>query len=940
MAAKRANRKLKVYRAKRDFSRTAEPAGKRRVKAAPELRFVIQKHAARRLHFDLRLELGGVFKSWAVTKMPSLNPQDKRLAVEVEDHPLDYGDFEGTIPQGQYGGGTVQLWDRGYWRAEGDKPPEQQLRAGQLKFVLAGERLEGGWVLVRMKHDRYGNKRRNWLLIKHRDAYAGAESATEKLQADRSVASGRSSAQIAAGKGPGPRPFMLAARTAARADAVWNSNRTGDAAPPTKDSTPRASSPARARKPARRRNSRSSGGSSGAALPDFIKPQLCRLVDHPPAGEGWGHEIKLDGYRMQLRVADGSAVLKTRKGLDWTGKFTAIASAAKRLPDCIIDGEIVAIDAQGMTDFAGLQAALSEGNTDKLVFFAFDLLFSGGEDLRSLPLRARKERLQALLDEAELTASAPIRFVRHFETAGDAVLQSACRMALEGIISKRLDAPYVSGRHETWTKAKCRGGQEVVLGGWTVEDGRLRSLLAGVHRDGQLAYVGRIGTGFSHKKVALLMPKLKAAASSTRPFSGPGAPRSERNIRWLQPRLVAEIEFAGWTGDGNVRQAAFKGLREDKSPAEVGVERAVAAEQVQARAPREAAAAKTAQHRARKTSSRSSATSGASPSADRVVVRGVVISKPDKALWPDGGDGAPVTKLDLAQYFDAVGSWMMEHIRGRPCSVVRVPDGIDGERFFQRHAMPGTSSLIGQVSVSGDRKPYLQVDRIEGLIALAQTAAVELHPWNCEPGHPQIPGRLVFDLDPGPDVPFEAVVRAAHEVRERLEALDLVAFCKTTGGKGLHVVTPLLQRRKGAFDWAAAKAFAQAVASGMAGDSPDRYVVNMAKKLRGGKIFLDYLRNDRTATAVAPLSPRARVGATVSMPVSWGQVRVGLDPMRYTVRTVPGLLAGSKVWGEYGEAERPLQPAIERVLGKRRAAARMRAKTGRSAREHVHEHAT
>jgi bifunctional non-homologous end joining protein LigD len=641
-------------------------------------------------------------------------------------------------------------------------------------------------------------------------------------------------------------------------------------------------------------------------MPDFIEPQLCRLVDRPPPGEGWGHEVKFDGYRMQLRVADGEGVLKSRKALDWTHKFGAIAETASALPDCIIDGEVVAIDRRGMSDFSGLQAALSAGETDELIFFVFDLLFLEGEDFRPFTVRERKERLESLLEETGFGKQDRIRFVPHFETAGDAVLQSACRMELEGIISKRLDKPYEPGRGNDWTKSKCRAGQEVVLGGWTIEDGRLRSLLAGVYRDGEFTYVGRIGTGFSADKAALLMPKLKGAASKESHFTGKNAPRTERNIRWLKPELIAEIEFAGWTGDGNVRQAAYKGLRQDKKPTEVGVERAAPAEKVAANASRSGA----------KRSAARKPGKGATSSAGPAIVMGVAVSKPDKALWPDGGDGKPLTKLDLAHYFEAVGPWMIEHLKGRPCSMVRLPDGIGGEQFFQRHAMPGTSNLLEQVTVSGDRKPYLQVDRVEGLIALAQTAAIELHPWNCQPFEPEMPGRLVFDLDPAPEVDFNAVIKAAHEVRERLEALGLVTFCKTTGGKGLHVVTPLLVSKKDRFDWPTAKAFAQAVVARMAEDSPDRYLVNMSKKLRTGKIFLDYLRNDRTATAVAPLSPRARPGATVSMLIVWQQVKAGLDPKRYTLRTVPALLAKSKAWEDYCDAERPLRPAIEKVLGK------------------------
>ena len=874
-----ATRKLSTYRAKRDFTQTAEPSGSGKVASSRRLRFVIQKHAARRLHYDLRLELGGVFKSWAVAKGPSLDPGDKRLAVEVEDHPLDYGDFEGTIPQGQYGGGSVQLWDRGYWRPEGNHSSEEQLQKGELKFELDGERLHGSFVLVRMRGDRYGGKRTNWLLIKHRDEFAREGDRDKLLAEDRSVASGRKMAQIAAGKGRGPKPFMLARRAPAKANAVWNSS--GN------DGEPEALIKGKKTR--------------HFEMPDFIKPQLCRLVDRPPEGEGWGHEVKLDGYRLQLRIADGEAVLKTRKALDWTAKFFTIAKAAATLPDAIIDGEVVALDTHGASSFPVLQEALSEGDESVLILYVFDLLFAGDEDLRRLPLSQRKERLKVLLEALPGRGNGPIRYVEHFETAGDTVLQSACRMSLEGIISKRLDAPYVSGRTDEWTKSKCRGGQEVVIAGWTDTDGAFRSLIVGVQRNGKLAHVGRVGTGFSREKVAKLLPKLKAVASKTSPFSGTGAPRSAANIHWVRPKLVAEIEFAGWTGDGNVRQAAFKGLREDKSPDEITVEQAEPAEAIEAEHAVPSARTKSAARPKR------AAKSG---DGDAPIVMGVVIAKPEKVLWPDSGDRKPATKLDLARYYESVGEWMLPHLKGRPCSIVRAPDGIEGEKFFQRHAMQGTSNLLTLVRVSGDRKPYLQIDRVEGLIVVAQTAALELHPWNCQPGKTDIPGRLVFDIDPAPDVDFAAVVEAAKELRARLEKLGLLTFCKTTGGKGLHVVTPLKPAK---LDWKVAKTFAQTVCAQMESDSPDRYVVNMAKSARGGKIFLDYLRNDRTATAVAPLSTRARPGATVSMPIPWPQVRAGLDPKRFNIRTVPALIAKSKAWADYCKSERPLQDAIRKL---------------------------
>ena len=885
-----ATKKLAPYRAKRDFKKTEEPSGKGRIRAAEYPRFVIQKHDATRLHYDLRLEHAGVFKSWAVTRGPSLDPRDKRLAVEVEDHPLAYGDFEGTIPKGQYGGGTVMLWDRGFWMPEGSEGVDAALRKGDLKFTLAGDKLKGSWVLVRMKHDRKGGKRNNWLLIKHRDGLE-REDAPAPSDADRSVASGRTMDEIAAGKGPGPRPFMAAGDKAADPRAIWNSNREDGKADDVQPAIAKTHAPAATRKSPK----------GGRARPmRFIPLQFCKSVDRPPKGEGWVHEIKLDGYRMQLQVRGGEAVLLTRTGLDWTDRFAGIERAAEALPDVVLDGEVVALDQHGVSDFSALQAALSDGQSNDLIYCAFDLLFEGGEDMRPLPLEARKDRLKALLAQKGIDTDT-LRYVDHLASPGDAVLQSACRMNLEGIISKRLTAPYRPGRTDSWTKAKCRAGHEVVIGGWSGGSEKVRSLLAGVYRGRHLVHVGRVGTGFNAHNTKNLLDKLNSLATAKSPFAGESAPPKQADVTWVEPKLVAEIEFAGWTDGGQVRQAAFKGLREDKPAKKVRAERPVAPAAAELAAPAPKQPAKISAMAARAHTSRSGTS----------VVTGVDISKPDKELWPAAGKQSAVTKLDLARYLERVGPWMIEHIKGRPCSIIRAPDGIDGEKFFQRHAMAGISKLVELTTVDGDRKPYLQIDRVEGLIAMAQIAAVEFHPWNCEPHHTSVPGRLVFDLDPGPDVAFSAVIAAAKELRQRLEKLGLVPFCKTTGGKGLHVVTPL---KAGKLGWKEAKAFAETVCTTMANDSPDRYLVNMAKKLRAGRIYLDYLRNDRLSTAVAPLSPRARPGAPVSMPVTWAQVRDGLDPSRFTIESVPALLARSTAWKNYCDAERALEPAIRKLI--------------------------
>jgi bifunctional non-homologous end joining protein LigD len=736
------------------------------------------------------------------------------------------------------------------------------------------------------------SKRTNWLLIKHRDQYAHEGDDDAVLQDnDTSVASGRTLKEIAIGAGKAPTPFMTAKKRTA--GAVWQSNKKGGGKT--------AVAPEAKVKPKKIRS-----------IPTFIGPQLAKLVEQPTSEPGWVHEVKFDGYRLQLRVVDGKATLKTRKGLDWTDKFQAIADVAAQLPDCMIDGEACALDKDGVPNFSALQVALSEGRSRDMVFFVFDAMFADGEDLRELPLIERKERLQALLSGLK-DKKGQIRYVEHLETAGDTVLASACKMGLEGIISKRADAPYESTRANTWLKAKCRAGQEVVIGGWTQEGTKLRSLVVGVHRGKKLVPVGRVGTGFSESVMRRVLPQLKKVESKTSPFAADISPKKESNMHWARPELVAEIEFAGWTGDGNVRQAAFKGLRTDKSADEIVAE--LPANPTGAElAPVVPTGARRAKRRdlSMKPKKRDpSASLGMTGKSGPAEVMGVTISHPDKPLWPD--EDPPITKIELARYYEEIGEWMMPHIQGRPCSLVRTPDGIKGQTFFQRHLMPGSSDLITGTKVSGEKKPYVQLDTVEALAAVAQIGATELHPWNCQSGNPELPGRLVFDLDPAPDVDFDEVIKGAFSVRKRLEKLGLKTFCKTTGGKGLHVVTPLTSDKKSP-DWDAAKMFAKEVCRRLVVAEPERFLLNMAKKERKGRIFLDYLRNDRTSTAVAVLSPRARPGATVSMPLDWSQVKAGLDPKRFNLRTAPALLKKSKPWRAYEKSAVSLREAIQALI--------------------------
>ncbi|HAC00703.1 DNA ligase D [Brevundimonas naejangsanensis] len=837
---------LKTYQAKRRFEQTPEPKGARRTGNKDARRFVIQRHAATRLHYDFRIEADGVLKSWAVTKAPSRDPAIKRLAVEVEDHPLDYGGFEGTIPAGNYGAGTVQLWDVGTW-----EPQEPDLEAawarGQIKMILHGERLKGKWALIRLKSDRgKPSKRNNWLLLKEKDEHAVAGEGDALAQIDASVTSGRSLAQIAEG------------------DAEWTSSK------PTRRKAPPKPAPSKAASKAKQPHA-------------FVPIQLCKAVDHPPSAAGWAHEIKFDGYRLQIGIGGGQAVLRTRKGLDWSDRFPELATDAAGWPDAVIDGELCALDNDHMPDFSALQAAISEGETDRLVYFAFDLLFEGAEDLRKLPLSHRKARLQAYIDRIGAKDAARLRYVEHFASTGQAVLESACRMHLEGVISKKLDAPYHAGRSSSWVKSKCRGRDEVVIGGWSSEGGsRFRSLLVGVREKGGLKYLGRVGTGFGEAATRLLIPALKAEAADKSPFVGPGAPKGGKDIHWVKPRLVAEIEHGGYTESGALRQAAFKGLRDDKTAEDV------------TDAPQAPAASQTPRK------------------SGKVTVAGVAISSPDKVLWPGADGRPPITKADLARYYEAAAERMLPHVADRPTSIIRAPDGIEGQTFFQRHAMAGSNPRLKLIDVKA-RTPYVAVVDAGGLAAVAQSGGLELHPWGCKPGDPETPDQITFDLDPDVGLDFDDVIAAAHVVRARLEALGLNPSVKTTGGKGLHLVVPIRADGRSKVSWDQNKAFAKAVSEAVKAEAPDRFTTTLAKKARGGKIFIDYLRNGRMATAVAPWSPRARPGAGIAFPLSWDQVKPGLNPADYNLWVWPELLERPDAWADFRDGAVSLRPALRKM---------------------------
>ena len=861
---------LRTYQARRDFAATPEPSGRKGKARKTALTYLIQRHAATRLHYDFRIELDGVLKSWAVTRAPSRDTAVKRLAVEVEDHPLDYGSFEGTIPSGNYGAGTVQMWDRGTW-----EPQEDDLAAafskGQIKMVLHGERLKGKWALIRLRSDRgKPSKRNNWLLIKERDEFAVEGEGDANMEIDASITTGRSLAEIAAGR------------------KQWTSSRPVGRKGPAKP------------QPAARE--------AHLSKPRAFTPiQLCKVADHPPGGPGWAHEIKFDGYRVQIASGGGQARLYTRRGHDWSDKFPEIVRDAAAWPDGVVDGELCALAEDHRPDFSALQAAIADGKTAGLILFAFDLLSEGTEDLRDRPLSHRKARLQAHIDRMPKSAKGRARYVDHFATTGAAVLESACRMDLEGVISKKLDAPYRAGRSSTWLKSKCRGRDEVVIGGWSSENGtRFRSLLVGVRAGDGLRYLGRVGTGYSAPLLKTLLPALKSAAADTSPFAGKGAPRGGRDIHWLRPVLVAELEHGGTTESGSLRQAAFKGLREDKPASEVTERPRAPAEPVKPSG--QAAKAAPQLHIPGEPAP------AARPAArGKVVVAGVTLSSPDKILWP-AADGKPaLTKTDLARFYEAAADRLLPHVADRPVSIIRAPEGIAGETFFQRHAMPGSSPRLKLIDVK-ERKPYVGVIDVGGLVAIGQAGGLELHPWGCKPGDPETPEQVTFDLDPDEGLAFANVIAAARTVKKELESLGLAAFVKTTGGKGLHVVVPIKTDAKSRIEWDQCKAFARAVSERVRAADPDHFTTTLAKKARGGKIFLDYLRNGRMATAVAPWSPRARPGAGIALPLSWGQVKTGLDPRAYTLHDAAALLKKPDPWKDFRASAVNLRPVLKTVL--------------------------
>jgi bifunctional non-homologous end joining protein LigD len=851
------DQQLARYRSMRDFSLTSEPGGgSQKGKRSPsrakfgektELPFVIQKHAASHLHYDFRLGWNGVLKSWACAKGPSYYPGDRRLAVQVEDHPMEYGGFEGIIPQGQYGGGTVMLWDQGTWEPQsGHTDVDSGLREGSLKFTLHGKKMKGNWSLIRMSGKAANEKKPNWLLIKEHDRFErGEKDKAITEDSPNSVVTKRSMDQI--GKSE---------------DHIWNSRETRNGNflhRKTRNQSKDHSSPPISEYPEE-------------FLPRFIPPQLASQTTRPPSGSGWLNELKLDGYRIQARLDHGKVELLTRTGLDWTHRMKVIAAELSKLhaKSALLDGEIVVLREDGNTSFADLQAAFQEGVKKPLTYFLFDLLHLNGHNLRDLPLSERKALLAGLFDKA----APDLRLSEHLQSDAVMVFAKACELHAEGIVAKRADAPYTSGRSSSWLKLKCIHEQEFVIGGFTMPaKGHtgihgVGSLLLGYYdASRKLIYAGRTGTGFTQKTHALIRTQLERLRQSDDPFSNP-ASESRRGAVWVKPVLVAQVRFATWTADNLVRQASFQGLREDKPANEVRKDDSFLKPRI-----------------ARQNSSRRQTShSVPSPRAAKAVptkIRPAVPHPPFRLTHPDKIIDAEskLTKQQLADYYWAIASRMLPQISGRPISLVRCPEGSTKPCFFQKHTSPTLPPGIETVDVpdkkTGKLEPYITLSTSEGLAGLAQIGVLELHAWGSRNDDLDRPDRIVFDLDPDTKISWRTLADAAIEVRSRLKKLGLESFLKSTGGKGLHVVVPVQPEH----DWAVIKPFAHAFVVELEKSNPALYLTKMTKSARAGKIYLDYLRNERGATAVAAYSPRARVGAPVALPLRWNELRLEERPL-------------------------------------------------------------
>ncbi|BEV15422.1 DNA ligase D [Herbaspirillum sp. DW155] len=842
----RSSSALDRYHAKRDFSITPEPSGGgERASQAGSLQFFIQRHHARRLHYDFRLELDGVLKSWAVPKGPSLDPHDKRLAVRVEDHPFDYGSFEGDIPAHQYGAGHVVLWDRGQWLPHGD--PHAGLKKGHLSFALSGDKLQGRWALVRMGKPA-GDGKENWLLIKEDDEAAQTGEA--------------------------------AAITELRPESVKDK---GDAAPAGKA---RRAAPDPAR----------------SDMPETVEVQLATLVDSAPQGDEWLSELKFDGYRGLCRIQNGKAAIYTREGLDWSHRWPVLVEALGRLPveQAWIDGEVVALDAEGHISFEALQNLVrgdrQQANGIRLALYAFDLLYLNGHDVRELPLRQRKELLREIIpgsDEQGL-----LLYSEHIAGHADEVFRHACQHGMEGIVVKRADAAYSGRRDRNWLKVKCEHRQEFVIAGYTEPAGQrsgFGAILVGVHDEqGQLRYAGRVGTGFDDRLLGSMLKRFHRLEQDRPAFVNPPAGQQRRGVHWLKPELVAEVKFAQWTQAGILRHGSFVALREDKEPEDIVRETPHAAPDDTSEAAEPAPPAH---------SSRRSAEDLSRP----VMAAGVKLTHPGKILFPDTG----LTKLELARYYQNAAPWILPELKQRPLSLVRCPDGHAGKCFFQKHTGQGMPDAIETIEVpEGEGTAhYMMVNDVAGLVATVQMGVLELHAWGATGGALDKPDRVVFDLDPAPGVPWATVVEGAQLVRGLLQEIGLACFLKTSGGKGLHFMVPIRPEH----GWDVVKDWAHRVAAHLARLLPDRFIARMSKAAREGKIFIDYLRNAPGATTVVAYSVRARDGAPVSVPITWEELEQGMQADHFQVSTMPRRLQSlsrSDPWADFGRSPQRLTRAM------------------------------
>ncbi len=857
---------LARYRSMRDFSITAEPAGKAKETKLASLPFCIQKHAASHLHYDFRLGWNGVLKSWACAKGPSYNVKDRRLAVQVEDHPIEYGGFEGIIPAGQYGGGTVMLWDQGTWEPQPEYPDvDAGLRDGHLKFLMHGTKMKGKWALIRMA-PRPKETKPNWLLIKEHDEFERPPDAPAVTDAEaNSVITGRSLDEIAANQ-----------------DHVWNSNRPERRPEATTLPGPRPLA-------STKRHSGQSPESQYSPSPDlaklpkelqpsFLKPQLATETKSPPDTAGWLHELKLDGYRMQARKEGAKVTMLTRSGLDWTARMPAIAAEVARLPcqAATLDGEVVVLSADGTTNFADLQAAFQEGARNPLTYFCFDLLHLDGHSTRDLPLLERKRLLEPLLKAANQDH---VQYSEHLTTSGVEMFHRACELHAEGIISKRAAGAYTGTRSSDWLKSKCLHEQEFVIGGYTLPGkGKaggpgIGALLLGFYDEAKkLIYAGRTGTGFSQKFAATLRKQLHAIEIPKQPFAAIDT-AGRKDALWVEPKLVAQVRFATWTADGQVRQAAFLGLREDKPATEVRRETAAPTpKQEKSRVPHPRPVPHSSQ------SDRDEWDKGSRPSPNSTPLPHppIRLTHPDKILDP----ASKLTKQQLADFYWAVSERMLPHVAGRALSLVRCPEGIDHEHFYQKHVThmlpPGFDSVPVPDKKTGKVEQYIALHTREAIASLAQISVMEVHPWGSCADNLEKPDRLVIDLDPDESLPWTTLAEAAADVRKRLKSLGLESFLKTTGGKGLHVVIPITPRARVA---RGESLLPQRSSSPWRRPTHQLYLTKMTKAARTGKIYLDYLRNERGATAVAPWSPRARPHAGVAVPLAWSELKLPERPI-------------------------------------------------------------